>query len=107
MTASKNVLRYLKGTLDYGLCYTRGSLQLNGYCDSNLAGSPDDRKSTTGYGMYLVPCLVSWSAKKQSVVAKSSTKVEYRSMALAIAEMYWLWMLLQELRVPLLLTPCL
>jgi hypothetical protein len=107
MIAAKRVLRYLKGTLDFGLCYSRGSLQLNGYYDSDWAGSPDDRKSTTGYGLYLGPCLVSWATKKQSIVAKSSTEVEYQSMALAVAEMYWLRMLLQELRVPLLLTPCL
>lgn len=107
MIAAKRVLRYLKGTLDFGLCYTRGSLQLNNYYDSDWAGSPDDRKSTTSYGMYLGPCLVSWATKKQSVVTKSSIEAEYRSMALAVAKMYWLRMLLQELRVPILLTPCL
>jgi hypothetical protein len=107
MVAAKRVLRYLKGTLNFGLCYTRGSLRLNGYCDSDWAGSPDDRRSTTGYGMYLGSCLISWAAKKQSVVAKSSTEAEYRSMALAVAEMYWFCMLLQELRVPLLHVPCL
>jgi hypothetical protein len=107
MIAAKRVLRYLKGTLTLGLCYTRGSLHLNGYCDSDWAGSPDDRKSTTGYGMYLGPCLISWAAKKQAVVAKSSTEAEYRSMALAVAELYWLRMLFQELRVPLLHPPCL
>jgi hypothetical protein len=64
MVAAKHVLRYLKGTLNFGLCYTRGSLQLNGYCDSDWAGSPDDRKSTTGYGIYIGPCLISWAAKK-------------------------------------------
>jgi hypothetical protein len=107
MTAAKRVLRYLKGNLDFSFRYTRGSLQLNGYCDSDWAGSPNDRKSTTGYAIYLGPCLISWGAKKQSVVAKSSIEAEYRSMALAVAEMYWLWMLFQELRVPLLHTPCL
>jgi hypothetical protein len=107
MVAAKRVLRYLKGTLHFGLHYTRGSLHLNGYCDSNWAGSPDDRISTTGYGIFLGPCLISWAAKKQSVVAKSSTEAEYRSMALTVAEMYWLRMLFQELRVPLLHTPCL
>jgi hypothetical protein len=107
MVAAKRVLRYLKGTVEFGLHYTRGSLQLNGYCDSDWAGSPDDRKSTTGYGIYLGPCLISWAAKKQAVIARSSTEAEYRSMALTVAEMYWLRMLFQELRVPLLQTPCL
>ncbi|XP_059449589.1 uncharacterized mitochondrial protein AtMg00810-like [Corylus avellana] len=101
LTAAKPVLRYLKGTTTYGLHYTKGSLQLNGYCDSDWIGSPDDRKSTTGYGVYLGPCLISWAAKKQAVVAKSSTEAEYRSMALAVAEMYWLRMFFKELTIPL------
>jgi hypothetical protein len=42
LTAAKRVLRYLKGTTTYGLHYTKGSLQLNGYCDSDWARSPDD-----------------------------------------------------------------
>jgi hypothetical protein len=107
LTAAKRVLRYLKGTLDYGLYYTKGTLQLNGYCDSDWAGSPDDRKSITGYGIYLGPCLISWAAKKQPVVARSSTEAEYRSMALTVTEMYWLRMLFKELHIPLLSTPCL
>jgi hypothetical protein len=76
-------------------------------CDSDWAGSPDDRKSTTGYGIYLGPCLISWAAKKQAVVARSSTEAEYWSIALAVAELYWIRMLFKELRVPLLCTPCL
>jgi hypothetical protein len=88
MIVAKRVLRYLKGTVDFDLSYTRGSLQLNGYCDSNWAGCPDDRRSTTSYGIYLGPCLISWAAKKHPVVAKSSTEAEYHSMALTVAEMY-------------------
>jgi hypothetical protein len=64
LTAAKRVLRYLKGTITFGLHYTQGPLHLNGYCDSDWAGSLDDRKSTTGYGIYLGPCLISWAAKK-------------------------------------------
>jgi hypothetical protein len=107
LIAAKRVLRYLKGTLDFGLHYTQGSLQINGYCDSDWAGSPDDRRSTTGYGIFLGPYLISWAAKKQSVVAKSSTEAEYRSMALTVAEMYWIRMLFKELQIPLPLPPCL
>jgi histone deacetylase 1/2 len=106
LTAAKKVLRYLKGTLQFGLQFNKGSLQLNGFCDSNWAGNPDDRKSTSGYCIYLGSCLISWTAKKQSVVARSSTKVEYRSMAHTIAELYWLRMLLKELHIFLLTTRC-
>lgn len=107
LIAAKRVLRYLKRTLQFGLTFSKGSLQLNGFCDSDWAGSRDDRKSTSGYCMYLGPCLISWSAKKQPVVARSSTEAEYRSMAFTVAELYWLRRLLQELKIPLLNVPCL
>lgn len=59
---------------------------MNGFCDSDWAGSPDDRKSTTGYAIYVGPCLISWTAKKQPVVARSSAEAEYGSMEFAIAK---------------------
>ena len=81
---AKDVLRYLKGTINHALVYrkTKGSLSLLGFCDSDYAGS-DDRKSTSGYCYKLCPesALVSWKTKKQSVVALSSTEAEYISMA--------------------------
>ena len=80
---------------------------MNGFCDSDWAGSPDDRKSTTGYAIYVGPCLISWTAKKQPVVARSSTEAEYGSMAFAIAKLYWIRMLFKELSIPIFTTPCL
>lgn len=50
---AKWVLRYLKGVVEDGLFYTKGSLQLQAYCDSDWAGSPDDRRSTSGFAVYL------------------------------------------------------
>jgi len=102
--AAKRVLRYLKGTIDHGLLFRKGPLTLNAYCDSDWAGNPDDRRSTTGFGIFLGSNLISWAAKKQPTVSRSSTEAEYRSMALAITELFWICMLLRELRVPL-LTP--
>jgi hypothetical protein len=102
MTAAKRVLRYLKGSIDYGLYYCKSSLLLNAFCDADWAGNPDDRRSPSGYGIFLGSNLISWSAKKQSVVSRSSTEAEYRSICLTIAEMYWLRMLFKELHLPLL-----
>lgn len=99
--AAKRVLRYLKGSVDYGILFSKGKIALNAYCDSDWAGNPDDRRSTTGFGIFLGPNLISWTAKKQHTVSRSSTEAEYRSRALATAEMFWLRMLLQELRVTL------
>jgi hypothetical protein len=104
-TALKRVLRYLKGSVDHGLFYSKGTLSLQAYCDSDWAGDIDDRRSTTGFGVFLGPCLISWCAKKQSVVSKSSTEAEYRAMAMVTAELYWLRMLLKDLHLPLLHPP--
>ncbi|RVW41864.1 Retrovirus-related Pol polyprotein from transposon RE1 [Vitis vinifera] len=99
--AAKRVLRYLKGTIDLGLWYTKGEQTLQAFCDSDWAGNPDDRRSTIGYGIFFGSCLISWTAKKQSVVARSSIEAEYRALAITIAELYWIRMLLKELHISL------
>jgi hypothetical protein len=86
--AAKRVLRYLKGSIDYGLYYCKSPLTLNAYCDADWAGNPDDRRSTTRYCIFLGSNLISWSTKKQNVVSRSSTKAKYRSMCLTTTEMY-------------------
>ena len=106
-TAAKRVLRYLKGTIDHGLSFPKSSLKIHAFSDSDWAGNPDDRRSTTGFGIFLGPCLVSWSAKKQHVVALSSTEAEYQAMAITTADLYWIRMLLKDLHVPLVSPPTL
>jgi hypothetical protein len=94
----KRILRYIRGTLDYGILIRSSSdLSLNAYCDADWAGCPDDRRSTTGYAVYMGSNLVFWSSKKQSTVSKSSTEAEYRSMAVTTQEILWLNSLLSKL----------
>jgi Reverse transcriptase (RNA-dependent DNA polymerase) len=82
-TAAKRVLRYIAGTLDFGLqFYKQSLLRIQAFSDSDWAGNLDDRRSTSGYYIYLGRNLVSWSSKKQPTVSKSSTEAEYRSLAL-------------------------
>ncbi|KOM49185.1 hypothetical protein LR48_Vigan08g001200 [Vigna angularis] len=93
------ILRYVKGNPGHGLLYeNKGSTELEGYCDADWAGCPNDRRSTTGYCVLLGGNLVSWKSKKQSVVARSSAEAEYRSMAIATCELIWIKQLLQELK---------
>ena len=73
---------------------------LHAYCDAYWASDPDDWRSTSGAVTFLGPNLISWWSKKKSVVACSSTKSEYRSMALIAAEVTWIQSLLSELQVP-------
>ncbi|RVW96586.1 Retrovirus-related Pol polyprotein from transposon RE2 [Vitis vinifera] len=93
------ILRYIKSTLGQGVLYeNRGHTQVVGYTDADWAGSPTDRRSTSGYYVFIGGNLISWKSKKQDVVARSSAEAEYRAMALATCELIWLRHLLQELR---------
>ncbi|MCH87664.1 retrovirus-related Pol polyprotein from transposon TNT 1-94 [Trifolium medium] len=102
--AVKRILRYLNGTLHYGLCISPSlagpPFSLRAYSDADWATDQDDRRSTSGSCIYFGPNLVSWSSKKQQLVARSSTEAEYRSMANTTADLLWIQSLLQELQVP-------
>ncbi|XP_028105314.1 uncharacterized protein LOC114304356 [Camellia sinensis] len=103
----KQLLRYLQGTLSYGLVFTPGPLTLHAYSDSNWAGSVLDRKYTTGYCVFLGPNLISWATKKQCTVSRSSTQAKYCTLAHTISELTWLRMLLREIHVPSISPPLL
>eukprot|EP00253_Pinus_taeda_P033027 PITA_33027 len=76
--AIKHVLRYLRGTSQYGLWYRRTKgVKLQGFTDADWARSPSDRKSTSGGILNLMRVVVSWYSKKQRSVALNTTEVEY------------------------------
>ena len=107
-TACKRVLKYLKETIDYGLIFKKfDCLDLIAYSDADWGSDPDDRRSTSGYCIYLGDNLINWSSNKQSVVSKSSTELEFRAMALASVEITWICSLLKELGVKPNCTPLL
>eukprot|EP00253_Pinus_taeda_P002376 PITA_02376 len=83
----KHVLRYLKGTTQYGLCYkwTEG-VQLQGFTDANWVGVPSDRKSTFGGIFNLGSAAISWYSRKQRSVALSSAEAEYMAASQAACE---------------------
>lgn len=97
--AVKRILRYIKGCIHEGLHFVPSSLQLTAFTDANWAGDYLDRRSTSGYCLYLGSNLVAWSAKKQHIVARSSTEAEYRALAQTAAEVSWIQQLLVDLHV--------
>jgi hypothetical protein len=76
--AVKRIFRYLRHTLDLGLWYSASSyLALHGFLNADFAGCRLDRKSTSGTCQFLGSSLVSWSSRKQTSVAQSTTEAEY------------------------------
>ncbi|KAI0511205.1 hypothetical protein KFK09_011830 [Dendrobium nobile] len=96
----RRLLRYIKGTLSFGLPITTGDLILRTYTDADWASDQSDRKSISGFCSFLGPNLISWSVKKQVTVAKSSTEAEYRSLSAATSDVFWLRRLTAELDLP-------
>jgi hypothetical protein len=73
---------------------------VSAFSDADWAGCVDDRRSTEGFAVYLGSNLISWTARKQTTVSRSSTEAEYKSLANATAEVLWVQKLLTELKVP-------
>lgn len=101
LTAVKRILRYVKGTIDLKLTYTKPSNDIIavGYTDANWAGDIDDRHSTSGYVFTLADGAISWLSKRQPVVATSTAEAEYIALYLGTQESIALKRLLLELSV--------
>ncbi|KAG6536147.1 hypothetical protein ZIOFF_001191 [Zingiber officinale] len=95
----KQILRYLKGTIYFGLVYIKGPQEIGifGYSDSDLAGDLDGRKNTSGMTFYFNESLVSWNSQKQKTVALSSCEAEFMAATTAACHALWLRSLASEL----------
>ncbi|KAF8783882.1 hypothetical protein HU200_000329 [Digitaria exilis] len=105
----KRLLRYVAGTIGYGLVYKQGRgeqlelqghgdpLELLGYSDSDMAGDVDGRRSTTGVIFFLGASPVTWLSHKQKVVALSTCEAEYIAASTACCQGVWLGRVLLEL----------
>ena len=97
LIAAQHILRYLRGTIDYGLKYEANQkINLEGYVDSDWAGSSIDRKSTSGCFFNMGSGGISWSNRKQSYVALSTAEAEYVAACSASCEVVWLRKLLSD-----------
>eukprot|EP00253_Pinus_taeda_P018261 PITA_18261 len=99
-STAKRVLRYLKGTQDFGIKYTQvDDFSLIGYFDSDFDGDKETGVSTSGYVMGLGSGAISWISHKQSVLADSIIEEEYMAEAQATKENVWLRKILEDLQV--------
>ncbi|KAH0726537.1 hypothetical protein KY284_002402 [Solanum tuberosum] len=98
LLAAKRILRYLKGTVDFGLFYKKDEItELIGFSDSDYAGDLYYRKSTSGYVFMLSSGAVSWSSKKQPIVTLSTTGAEFVTATVYASQAIWLRNILIEL----------
>ena len=95
----KRILRYLKETSDYVLCYQGKDLCLARYTNVVWGDDLDQRKSTSGYAFLLNDCAILWSSKKQSCIALSTIEAEYVTCSLTIQEVFWLRRFFQHLEI--------
>ncbi|GJR66304.1 hypothetical protein Tco_0012369 [Tanacetum coccineum] len=93
----KRIFRYLRGTINMGLWYPKGSgFDLTAFSDVDHAGCVDTRKSTSGGIQFLGDKLVSWMSKKQDCTAMSSAEAEYVALSASCAQVMWMRTQLQD-----------
>jgi histone deacetylase 1/2 len=98
--AVKMILRYLKQSTKLGVKISKSSsLRVSAFSNADWAGCLDDRRSTRGFAVFWGTNLVSWSARKQATVSRSSTEAEYKALANATTKVMWIQTLLMELGV--------
>jgi hypothetical protein len=98
--AAKRVIRYVKGTCNFGIRYTRSrEFKLVGYSDSDWGGSIDDLKSTSSYCFSLGSGVFSWNSKKQEIVAQSTVEAEFVAATAAVNQALWLRKILSDLNL--------
>lgn len=88
--AISRLLRYLKGTINYGLTFSSYPSVLEGYCDANWISDTDELKPTSGYVFTLAGGAVTWKSAKQTVIARSTMEAELIALEKACSEAEWL-----------------
>ena len=100
LQAVYRIFHYLKASLGKGILFKKDArLVLEAYTDADYAGSPVDRRSTSGYCIFLGGNVVTWRSKKHNVVARSRAEAKFRAMAQGICEQLWLKILLKDLNI--------
>ena len=97
---TKSIMRYLKGTEDYGLWYKLGgNLDLKIFTDADWASSIDDRKCTSGGAFFLGKRLVSWTRKKKNCTSQSISEAKYVEIIVNCSNIVWFKQLLVGMKI--------
>ena len=100
LKAAKRVIRYVKGTSNFGIKFKRTKeFNLTSFSDSDWGGSIDDMKSTSGCCFSIGSGAFSWCSKKQDIVAQSTTEAEFIVVAAAVNQVLWLKKILIDLNM--------
>jgi hypothetical protein len=97
--ALERVMRYLNGTMSYGIHYSGHPAVLEGYCDANWISDVDELYATSGYAFILGGGAVSWRSCKQTILTRSTMEAELAALDTASVEAEWLRELLMDLPV--------
>ena len=95
---AKKVLRYLKGTIDYGVFYRKGGVSdLNGLTGSDYARDMEDSKRTSDYVFMMSGEAVAWSSRKQRIVTLSTTEAEFVVASACACQAVWMRRIVKEI----------
>ena len=96
----EHILCYLKGASGRGILYSNhGHNRVECFTNADCAGSKEDRRSTSGYCIFVGGNLVSWKSKKKGAVSCSSAESKYRAMPQSVCEIMWLHQLFMEVGI--------
>ncbi|KAA0054264.1 putative mitochondrial protein [Cucumis melo var. makuwa] len=94
----EHILCYLKAAPRLAILYKdHGHTRVECFSDVDWAGSQEDRRSTSGYCVFVGGNLVSWKSKKQNMVSRSSAESEYRIMTQSVCKIVLIHQLLSEI----------
>ena len=97
LTVVRRVLKYLRGTINYRLCFNAFPSVLEGFSDANWISDSDEMKSTSGYIFIIGGSVVSWKYTKKTCITRSIMEVEFIALEKASSEVEWLENLLVDI----------
>lgn len=96
-TSAKRILRYLNGTKDFKLHYSKTNQPVTCYVDADWGGDTTDRKSFTGWVFIAAGGAIAWESKKQNIIALSSTEAEYVALSSAAKQTTYIVKIMNEM----------